>query len=78
MDYSFRPPPECLVFEPTAEEFKDAAAYIEKIRPEAEYYGICKIRPPTVKHQFNLDKRGDLFLKKTTLLLLGVAATFFG
>jgi hypothetical protein len=49
-DCSFRPPPECPVFEPTVEEFKDAAAYIEKIRPEAEYFGICKIRPPPVRN----------------------------
>ena len=45
---SFVPPPECLVFEPTDEEFQDPLAYIAKIRPEASKYGICKIKPPAV------------------------------
>ena len=49
LEYDFVPPPECAVFEPTKEEFKDALAYLEKIRPEAEKYGICKIRPPEVR-----------------------------
>ncbi|XP_030049890.1 lysine-specific demethylase 5C isoform X1 [Microcaecilia unicolor] len=40
------PPPECPVFEPTWEEFKDPLGYIAKIRPIAEKSGICKIRPP--------------------------------
>jgi hypothetical protein len=47
--YSFVSPPECPVFEPTAEEFKDALAYLEKIRPIAEEHGIIKIRPPPVR-----------------------------
>ncbi|KAM4664592.1 lysine-specific demethylase 5C isoform 2-T2 [Discoglossus pictus] len=42
----FVPPPECPVFEPTWEEFKDPLGYIAKIRPIAEKSGICKIRPP--------------------------------
>ncbi|KAK6284975.1 hypothetical protein POUND7_003927 [Theobroma cacao] len=34
------------VFYPTVEEFEDTLAYIEKIRAEAESYGICRIVPP--------------------------------
>lgn len=34
------------VFYPTVEEFEDTLAYIEKIRPEAEPFGICRIVPP--------------------------------
>ncbi|XP_053551339.1 lysine-specific demethylase 5C isoform X2 [Bombina bombina] len=43
---NFIPPPECPVFEPTWEEFKDPLGYIAKIRPIAEKSGICKICPP--------------------------------
>ena len=43
-DFDFVAPPEIAVFTPTMEEFKDALAYIEKIRPIAETYGLCKIR----------------------------------
>uniref|UniRef100_A0A674NMQ4 [histone H3]-trimethyl-L-lysine(4) demethylase n=1 Tax=Takifugu rubripes TaxID=31033 RepID=A0A674NMQ4_TAKRU len=43
---AFKPPPECPVFEPSWEEFKDPYAFINKIRPIAEKTGICKVRPP--------------------------------
>jgi len=38
--------PAAPVFYPTVDEFKNPLAYIEKIRPEAEMFGICKIVPP--------------------------------
>lgn len=45
----FKVPPECPVFRPTAAEFAlNPLVYLEKIRPEAEKYGICKIIPPEV------------------------------
>ncbi|MEQ2157409.1 hypothetical protein GOODEAATRI_001545 [Goodea atripinnis] len=44
----FKPPPECPVFEPSWEEFRDPYAFINKIRPIAEKTGICKVRPPPV------------------------------
>ncbi|XP_009141408.2 lysine-specific demethylase JMJ15 [Brassica rapa] len=37
---------EAPVFYPSLEEFEDTVAYIEKIRPLAEPYGICRIVPP--------------------------------
>jgi histone demethylase JARID1 len=37
---------EAPTFRPTAEEFKDPVQYIQKIREEAEKFGIAKIVPP--------------------------------
>ena len=49
IEYDFQPPPETMVFEPTKEEFKDALAYIEKIRPIAEQYDTVRVKPPEVR-----------------------------
>ncbi|KXJ81391.1 hypothetical protein RP20_CCG000730 [Aedes albopictus] len=45
-EFQFKVPPEAPVFEPSEEDFKNPLIYINKIRPIAEKYGICKIRPP--------------------------------
>lgn len=47
-DFDFEVPEEAPVFIPTAEEFKNPLVYIQKIRPLAEKFGICKIKPPAV------------------------------
>lgn len=46
-NFVFRVPPEAPVFHPNNEEFQDPLLYINKIRPVAERYGICKIKPPS-------------------------------
>lgn len=51
----FKPPPECPVFEPSWEEFRDPYAFINKIRPIAEKTGICKVRPPPVSPKKKLN-----------------------
>ncbi|KAK9698993.1 hypothetical protein RND81_08G146200 [Saponaria officinalis] len=38
--------PECPVYCPTKEEFKDPLVYLQRIAPEASKYGICKIISP--------------------------------
>ncbi|XP_017041263.1 lysine-specific demethylase lid [Drosophila ficusphila] len=45
-EFHFDTPPECPVFRPTIEEFKNPLAYISKIRSIAEKCGIAKILPP--------------------------------
>lgn len=50
-EFQFEVPPECPIFVPTLDEFKNPLTYIAKIRPIAEKYGICKIRPPQVSVQ---------------------------
>lgn len=38
--------PDCPVFYPTAEEFKDPMTYVRSISATGQNYGICKIVPP--------------------------------
>lgn len=47
-EFEFEVPEEAPVFIPTSEEFKNPLLYIQKIRPLAEKFGICKIKPPAV------------------------------
>ena len=63
LEYDFVSPSECIVFEPTNEEFQDALAYLEKIRPLAEQYGICKVKPPEVIRQ---DRKNPRHAPKNT------------
>jgi protein Jumonji len=47
---------EAPVFRPTEKEFKDPMRYIERIRREAEPFGMCKIIPPSsFKPECNVD-----------------------
>jgi histone demethylase JARID1 len=38
--------PHCPVYQLTEEEFQDPLAFIARIRPEAEQFGLCKLVPP--------------------------------
>lgn len=46
---------EAPVYKPNIEEAKDPLAFIEKIRKEAEYFGICKIILPDGASEFKLN-----------------------
>lgn len=55
-DFKFVVPPEAPTFHPTLKDFEDPLAYINRIRPVAEKYGICKIKPPPVSERILLLK----------------------
>ncbi|MFH4973307.1 hypothetical protein AB6A40_000016 [Gnathostoma spinigerum] len=44
--HHFERPPFAPTYCPTPEEFSDPVAYIAKIRPHAEKFGVVKIKPP--------------------------------
>jgi len=47
---------EAPTFRPTEDEFKDPLRYIQKIRPYAEQFGMCRIVPPkSFKPECNVD-----------------------
>lgn len=56
-DFKFKPVPEAPVFRPTDQEFAlGPLAYVAKIRPLAEPFGICKIVPPkSFRPSFDVD-----------------------
>jgi hypothetical protein len=60
-DFEFDVPEEAPVFVPTAEEFKNPLIYIQKIRPLAEKYGVCKIKPPEVSFLLNFSRLSRRF-----------------
>ncbi|CAI5447517.1 unnamed protein product [Caenorhabditis angaria] len=61
---NFEPPPLAKIYTPTAEEFLDPIKYVEKIRAEAEQFGVVKIIPPsTFKPPFVIDRETFNFLE---------------
>lgn len=53
-EFEFIPPPEAPVFRPTDDDFAlGPLEYIQRIRAQAEPYGICKIIPPSVSEEFD-------------------------
>ena len=45
--FEFEAPEEAPIFTPTKEEFENPLQYILKIQPQAQKFGICKIKPPS-------------------------------
>lgn len=82
-EFEFEVPAEAPVFVPTEQEFKNPLTYISKIRPIAEKYGICKIRPPAVssfrsKACSGSAKKQNLQFGFSLLFAIDMATTIYG
>jgi len=50
---------EAPVFHPTEKEFQDPLEYIDRIRPVAEKFGLCRVVPPS---NFKVNVKWDVQL----------------
>jgi protein Jumonji len=52
---------EAPVFHPTEREFQDPLEYIDRIRPVAEKFGLCRVVPPP-NFKVGVQQLHDLFI----------------